>query len=88
MKHFGACSSQFALLYLSMQDEVPKEQVWQGGIRFERARKDFGHSVKGFALYVLFVSVAVFGLFLFVIRMAQKMFSSEHLGVCWSRSAK
>ena len=78
MNHFGACSSQFALLYLSMQDEIPKEQAWQGGIRFERTCKDFGHSVKGFALYVFFVSVAVFGLFLFVIRMAQTFF---HLNI-------
>ena len=28
-----------------MQEEVPKEQAWQGGIRFERTCKDFGHSV-------------------------------------------
>ena len=69
-----------------MQEEVPTEQAWQGGICFERTRKDFGHSVKGFDLYVFFVSVAVFGLFLFVIRMAQ--FSFEHLGVGWSRSTR
>ena len=61
-----------------MQDELPKEQAWHGGILFERACKDFGHSVKGFALYVFFVSVAVFGLFLFVIRMAQTFF---HLNI-------
>ena len=28
-----------------MQEEVPKEQAWQGGIRFERTCKDFEHSV-------------------------------------------
>ena len=87
MKHFGACSSQFALLYLSMQEEVPKEQAWQGGIRFERANKDSGQSVEGFAFRVFFFSSCLSG-FLFVIRMAQKMFSFEHLGVCWSRSTR
>ena len=87
MKHFGASSSQFALLYLSMQEEVPKEQAWQGGIRFERACKDFGQSVEGFSLHVFFFSGCFSG-FLFVIRMAQKMFSLKHLGVCWSKSTR
>ena len=70
-----------------MQEEVPKEQVWQGGIRFERANKDSGQSVEGFSLHVFFFFPVVYR-FLFVIRMAQKMFSSEHLGVCWSRSTR
>ena len=63
MKHFGACSSQFALLYLSMQEKVPKEQVWQGGIRFERANKDSGQSVEGFALHAFFFFRLLIGVF-------------------------
>ena len=74
MKHFGAWSSQFALLYLSMQEDVPKEQVWQGGTCFKRANKDSGQSVQVFGLYVFIFSVLVPVL---VIRMAETMILFE-----------
>ena len=74
MKHFGAWSSQFALLYLSMQEDVPKEQVWQGGTCFKRANKDSVQSVQVFGLYVFIFSVLVPVL---VIRMAETMILFE-----------
>ena len=42
-----------------MQEEVPKEQAWQGGIRFERANKDSGQSVETFAMHAFFFQLFI-----------------------------
>ena len=77
------------LLYCTClcRKKSPKSKFGKEESALKGPTRTVGRVLKGFRCTCSFFASCL-SFFLFVIRMAQKMFSSEHLGVCWSRSTR